>query len=81
MSVPARPVVSSHAKLRLLQRAGVNAGTVADAWQESTPVAITYREYHHAMYHHALDVVLLERSGVITTVLRAAYEEFTEAAR
>lgn len=81
MSAPVTPAVSSHAKLRLLQRAGVDSGTVIDAWQSAAPIDIEYRDYHHAKHHDQLDVILLEDGGVVTTVLRAAYEHFMEESR
>lgn len=78
MSASSAPQASSHAQLRLLQRAGLQARSVAHAWRSGTPVAVEYRDYHHAKYNEALDVILLERGDVVTTVLRAAFEEFTE---
>lgn len=78
MSAATGPFVSEHAKLRLLQRAGIDVGSVLDAWYTASPVHIDYREYDLAKYHDKLGVILLERDGVITTVLRATWERFTE---
>lgn len=81
MSAPASPHPSCHAKLRLLQRAGVDAGSLMTAWTDGVAVGLEGRAYHHAKYNEALGVVLLEREGVIVTVLRAAYEKFMEENR
>lgn len=76
MSAEAVPRVSSHARLRFVHRAGVDASSTARAWREGTAVDVEAHNYHQARYNAARDVVLLARNGVITTVLDAAYEEF-----
>ncbi|WP_135304755.1 hypothetical protein [Haloarcula amylovorans] len=81
MSASATPQASSHAQFRLLQRAGLDARSVENAWRSGTPVEIEYRDYHTATYNEALDVILLEQGDVVTTILRAAFEEFTEGAQ
>lgn len=81
MSAPSRPHPSCHAQLRLLQRAGVDAGSLVTAWTDGVAIGLEGRAYHHARYNEPLGVVLLEREGVIVTVLRAAYEKFTEEER
>lgn len=77
---PERPEVSSHAELRLLQRGGVDAWPVSKVWRNASPVTLEARHYHHAKYSETFDVVLIEYYGVIVTVLRGAYEEFSGVA-
>jgi len=79
MSRSPPPAPSAHAKLRMCQRAGPDVGPLRDAWESSTPVSIDYRDYTTAKYNAQHDVILLERNGLITTVLHAAYEQFTQA--
>lgn len=76
MSVSTSPRVSSHARLRLVQRAGVDASSPARAWRDGVPIEVEAHDYHHARYNAAQNVVLLARGGVITTVLDATHEEF-----
>lgn len=78
MSVQPSPRVSSHAQIRFVQRATVNGGTAGSAWRDGTPVEVECHDYHHARYNETLNVVLLARGGVITTVLDATLTEFTE---
>lgn len=78
MSESPHPAPSAHAKLRMCQRAGLDVGPLRDAWNSAIPVSIDYRDYTSAKYNSQHDVILLERNGLITTVLHAAYEQFTE---
>lgn len=81
MSTQPTPRVSAHAGLRLVQRAGIDAGPAARVWRAGTPVDVEGHDYHHARYDAEQDVLLLARGGVITTVLDAAREEFREVSR
>lgn len=81
MNVQSSPRVSSHARLRFVQRTTVNGWTARSAWRDGTPVEVECHDYHHARYNKTLDVVLLARGGVITTVLDAALAEFTEGSQ
>jgi hypothetical protein len=56
----------------------VEAPTLSQAWTHGTPVELEDRDYEHARFHEDTGVVLLERDGVIVTVLIAAYEELAE---
>ncbi|MCU4975720.1 hypothetical protein OB955_23850 [Halobacteria archaeon AArc-m2/3/4] len=81
MSAQSVPRTSAHAQLRFLQRAGVTECSLHRVWQDGRPVDVDGYNYHRARYDDLLDVVLLARDGVVTTVLEAAYTEFTEASR
>lgn len=79
MSVEATPRVSSHAEFRFLQRTGLIEVSPDAAWRAGTPVTVDGYDYSKARYDPILDVVLLARDGIVTTVLKAAYTDFTEA--
>lgn len=80
MSDQLLPRVTSHAKLRFLQRAEVVDISPDIAWETGTPVEVEHYDYQHARYHAFFDVIFLARDGVLTTVLKAAYTDFTEVA-
>ncbi|MFC7233415.1 hypothetical protein ACFQMM_22395 [Saliphagus sp. GCM10025308] len=81
MSVRSIPQPSSHAKLRFMQRTGIVEFSLRQAWQSGLPVDVDGQDYHQARYDELLDVVLLARDGVLTTVLNATHLEVTEGSR
>lgn len=81
MSIRSTPRVSSHARLRFMQRTNTTEFSPHQAWQDGLPVDVDGYNYHQARYDDLLDVVLLAREGVVTTVLRAAYTRFTEGSQ
>ena len=76
MSVKSSPRASSHARLRFLQRAGTATGSLHRAWRDGQPVDVEGHDYHRARYDPLLDVVLLARDGIVTTVLKGAFAQF-----
>jgi hypothetical protein len=70
------PQPSCHSKLRYIQRAGLEAPDMREAWTNAKPVEISYRDCRRARFHSELNVVLLEREDEIITVLRAQFEDF-----
>ena len=83
MSVQSTPRASSHAQLRFLQRAGTTSESLHRAWRDGLTVDVEGYDYQRARYDALLDVILLARDGVVTTVLQGAYAEFefTEGSR
>lgn len=69
------PTPSAHAKLRWTQRACDHDQSIIDAWRESYPVGLT-KHRGNARLHPPTDTLLLLRSGHLTTVLQAAFEEY-----
>ena len=68
-------------RLRFVQRARVRDFSPAKAWREGTAVELEGYDYHHARQSEAYGVVLLERGGVVMTVLDADHIEVTEGQR
>jgi len=66
------PGTTDHAKLRLLERAGYTQLTLTEAWLEGYYVGFDDRN-GKARLHPPTDTILIEKSGVITTVFKAAY--------
>lgn len=75
MSVRSAPRISHHARLRFLQRTNSTEFSPLQTWQDGLPVDVINYNYHEARYDDLLDVVLLARDNVVTTVLKAAYVE------
>lgn len=76
MSNRSNPQPSSHARLRFMQRTGHVEFSLRQAWQDGLPVEVDGHNYQQARYDDLLDVVLLARDGVLTTVLKATHLEF-----
>jgi hypothetical protein len=72
------PHASSHSKLRYTQRAGLDAPSMTEAWCEGVAVELDDWEYERARHHEGADVVLVERDGVIVTVISATHETIDE---
>lgn len=75
MNISSLPQPSSHVRLRFVQRTGTTEFSLRQSWQDGLPVDVDGHHYHQARYDNLLDVVLLARDGVLTTVLEAAHLE------
>lgn len=69
--------ITTHAKLRWLQRTHNFSASPADVWERATPINLESAHFGEARYDELSETVLCVNESTLVTVLSAQYEEFT----
>ena len=69
--------ITTHAKLRWLQRTHNFTASPADVWERATQVDLESAQFGEVRYDEASETLLCVNESTLVTILSAQYEEFS----